>query len=160
MNLNHTILLNKAYLYRGIVLELSVVLEKSVEELIIKYITHDIESTFKIYTLLFEKISFDGKISILDSILKKLGYKEKKLIGNIRECKDLRNFFAHQLVSYSKEDISKSDKEVVFTTFRGEILKKSIDEKEINRIMDLLTNTTEKINRIIDEKLSLAPTSE
>lgn len=162
MENNHKLLLEKAFSYRGQILEHSVILEKAIEEFICKYIAdtnNDIK--YKITIYLIDRMSFDSKISVFQSILQsqsdKIVYKKKydKLIGKIRMAKDERNFFAHYLTSYSQTDINTSEKNLTLVNFRNSINRKTYDEQKISSIISDIVNCATIVFKLVDEMPNL-----
>ncbi len=152
MTEDHKTLLFKAYLYRGKVVELAIVLEKAIEEYILAYITTDLVAKYKITVYLIDRMTFDGKISVLQNILKpNLEASEyKKLMAKLRIAKEDRNFFAHQLTSYSQEDISLSEAQITFVNFRNDINRKTFKTEALEKITANITNVTSIIYRLKD----------
>lgn len=160
MEENHSLLLTKASFYRGQVIEQCIHLENAIEQYIISTITDDDVVKLKLTIYLIEKMTFDAKIGVLEAIWKNTGIANKKLIGKIRSAKDNRNYFAHQLTSYSQKDIDVAEEQITFTNFRNNIIRKSFNQTDIDKIIVGIVNLTSEIFKMKDEIPPLTPPSD
>ena len=94
--------------YRGYVLERCVEVENSVNGYIMKFFFDDLKKGMLLVFYLLDRLSFDAKISVFQSMLQKRfgkDYKRNcdKMMGKIRAVKDDRNIFAHYLLNLRQD---------------------------------------------------------
>lgn len=123
---------------RGIVLHKAIALEKLIDRFLLSYFAVDNHKRqWQFVELILDRLNFDGKIAIVEQILKwrfdKLEYKKapSKLISALREIKDTRNNFAHYMVftAYTKtEDIPK---DFSLVEFRNAVKEKPFTKNDM-----------------------------
>ncbi|MCO5945343.1 hypothetical protein [Mucilaginibacter flavidus] len=110
--------------YRGEILHDSIQIEKEVDTFLANYFINDVEKQIELLELILDRLTFDAKLAIFDTMLKKLhpGIYEKKfskLISELRILKDQRNMFAHYMTYSFYDELDEIPKEFQLINFRN-----------------------------------------
>lgn len=109
---------------RGIVINVATILEKSIDSYISKYLSSIEEKQNEIYYFLLDRMTYEGKRTAFEAILKKNNTQEefkrtsKKLIDDIRKVIYQRNYFAHFLINFDPIEAVNHPGEIGFIEFR------------------------------------------
>ncbi|MFD1257331.1 hypothetical protein ACFQ3S_11035 [Mucilaginibacter terrae] len=156
---------DKSIIYRGQIITHCITLEKAIEEYICNSITKDEVSKYKIYVYLLDRMHFDGKISVFQTILQQSVSKDEfkkryeKLMGKIRMVKDERNKFAHYLTYVTDESLERADKELSLVSFRDKVVsdKDVYNDHIINEKIEAIVKCTGMVYDLIKEPPPVPP---
>ncbi len=138
--------------YRGLILQNCIHLERAIDTYIVKYLSDDDVKQLDIFVFLLDRMSFDAKISVLQSILQRdnADYKKKydKLMGKIRQAKDERNIFAHYSLKTDMQAVKSFPTGLTYMAFRNKVDHKPYTNEKILELIEIINNCTEEIEKI------------
>jgi hypothetical protein len=88
--------INSPYL-RGFLLDRFSMLENELETYIIVFFFGNPNKEFHFRNVILERMTFENKLTAIQSIFKKLNIEDDKLIKEITTLKNIRNAFAHKI---------------------------------------------------------------
>ncbi len=149
MNNSKTKIRNLGYKYRGEILSTCCVLEKDIEDFIMSYFVEDYDKWYIMRETLLDRFHFDGKISVLEVLIKKSvqeNFKKQygKLFSELRFVKDERNKFAHyvQFLSNTNNDF------VTLVSFRDGIKQEDYSSEKYKSIIDRILRCIKEVREL------------
>lgn len=154
--------------FRGTILNECIFLEKALDDFIAKDISLDEKVQVRIFQILLDRMTFEGKITAFNWILddgqnlagfiksKKNGYPHKRLIEDIKRIKNERNYFAHYPAWLQSEAIQYHPN-VGFINFRDKTKIEWYNTERITKLLELISKTKREIYKMISEMISTEP---
>ncbi|MGN6637844.1 MAG: hypothetical protein ACTHJ8_02975 [Mucilaginibacter sp.] len=144
-------------LQRGLVISQMSALEKSIENYICHYLSKDETKQVEILELLLDRMTFDGKRTTFEAILKKNNsqpdYKKKykAMIEDIRKLIVKRNHFAHYI--FNDEDAIDGNKHdsVGLIEYRNSTNTIWYSQDDVTKIVNDAFSIMEKIHAMVEE---------
>lgn len=146
--------------FRGSVLNECIFLEKAIDDFIAKDISPDEKIQTRIFQILLDRMTFEGKITAFSAILddaqdkagfiktRKTGYPHKELIDNIKRIKNERNYFAHY-VAWLQPEALKFYPNVGFINFRDKGVIEWYNEENVMALIALIHKVVKEIYKMI-----------
>ena len=137
---------NVIVFYRGSIINEWIMLEKAIENYIVRYLSTDTNKQIEIAELLLDRIGFDMKRGVFKAILDKKaeenGFKKTKnnkaphakLIENLRLINIKRNHFAHYMGVYDESALSDYPEKITLIEFRDQARRITYTQKEYQKI--------------------------